>query len=75
MMRSSKIDLKTRQTWFKKHTEASVALNQLLKDREMRDWEKRLEQIEQYRKNARAQAESESSIIDENNQSKQAGQV
>ncbi len=34
----SKIDLRTRQGWFREHTNAVLALNQILKDRQDRDW-------------------------------------
>jgi len=43
------LDLKTRERWTQLYNNTSQILNQLLKDRQMRDWEKRLRQIEKYR--------------------------
>jgi len=42
------IDLKTRQGWFEKHTSAVLALNQLLKDLQMKKWEIRLQEVEKH---------------------------
>ncbi len=44
-----KLDLKTRERWTQLYNNTSQILNQLLKDRQMRDWEKRLREIEKYR--------------------------
>ncbi len=44
-------DLKTREHWTQLYNNTSQVLNQILKDRQMRDWEKRLRAIEEYRKN------------------------
>ena len=54
MMRDERIDLKSRQGWLKSYTEAARTLSQVLKEREERDWEKRLRVIEEYRKRAGA---------------------
>ncbi len=43
------LDLKTRERWTQLYNNTSQILNQLLKDRQMRDWEKRLRVIEKYR--------------------------
>jgi len=42
-------DLKTRECWSQLHMSTSQILNTVLRDRQMRDWEKRLKEIEQYR--------------------------
>ena len=54
MMRDEKIDLRSRQGWLKSYTDAARTLSQVLKEREERDWEKRLRLIEDYRKRATA---------------------
>ena len=43
------LDLKTRERWTQLYNNTSQILNQLLKDRQMRDWEKRLREIEKHR--------------------------
>jgi len=50
MMNDERIDVKTRQAWFKRYTDAVRTLSQILKAREEKDWENRLRQIEEYRK-------------------------
>jgi hypothetical protein len=45
------MDLKTRERWTQLYNNTSQVLNQVLNDRQMRDWEKRLRAIEEYRKN------------------------
>jgi hypothetical protein len=45
-----KMDLKTRERWTQLYNNTSQVLNQILKDRQMRDWEKRLREIEEYEK-------------------------
>ena len=50
MMRDEKIDLRSRQSWLKSYTDAARTLSQVLKEREEKDWEKRLRVIEEYRK-------------------------
>ena len=54
MMRDEKIDLRSRQSWLKSYTDAARTLSQVLKEREEKDWEKRLRVIEEYRKRASA---------------------
>lgn len=60
MLQDSKIDLKTRQGWFEKYTSAALALNQVLKDRQDRDWERRLKELEEFRKNIKRNIEQRS---------------
>ena len=50
MMNDDRIDLKTRQGWFKRYTDAARALTLALKAREEKDWEKRLREVREYRK-------------------------
>ena len=45
-----RMDLKTRERWTQLYTNTSKVLNAILNDRQMRDWEKRLREIEAYRK-------------------------
>ena len=47
------MDLKTRERWTQLYNNTSQVLNQVLRDRQMRDWEKRLQLIEQHRKNGK----------------------
>ena len=54
MMRDERIDLRSRQSWLKSYTDAARTLSQVLKEREEKDWEKRLRVIEEYRKRATA---------------------
>src|SRR6266581_2183958 len=54
MMRDERIDLRSRQGWLKSYTDAARTLSQVLKEREERDWEKRLRVIEEYRKRTSA---------------------
>ncbi len=48
MLDASK-DLKTRDRWTQLHMSTSQTLNTVLRDRQMRDWEKRLRLIEESR--------------------------
>ena len=50
MMNDERIDVKTRQGWFKRYTDATRVLTLALKAREEKDWEKRLREIREYRK-------------------------
>src|SRR5437667_7445273 len=54
MMRDERMDLRSRQGWLKSYTDAARTLSQVLKEREEKDWEKRLRVIEEYRKRATA---------------------
>ena len=42
--------MKTRESWFQKYTNAVLALNQLLKDLQYKEYEKRLKVIEDSRR-------------------------
>lgn len=46
MMTNRKLDPKTRESWAQLHTNTSQVLNQILKDKQRRDWEKRLRELE-----------------------------
>ena len=59
MIGDKRIDAKTRQGWFKRYTDANRALIQALRAREEKDWEKRLEEIREYRRKAAVNIESE----------------
>ena len=48
------MDLKTRERWTQLYNNTSQVLNQVLRDRQMRDWEKRLQLIEQHRKTGKS---------------------
>src|SRR5439155_16049468 len=49
IMLDSNKDLKTRERWTQLHNSTSQILNTVLRDLPMRDWEKRLNEIEEYR--------------------------
>ena len=49
IMLDSNEDLKTRERWTQLHNSTSQILNTVLRDLQMRDWEKRLKEIEEYR--------------------------
>ena len=49
IMLDSNKDLKTRERWTQLHNSTSQKLNTVLRDLQMRDWEKRLKEIEEYR--------------------------
>src|SRR5207244_9245771 len=49
IMIDSNKDLKTRGRWTQLHNSTSQILNTILRDMQMRDWEKRLKEIEEYR--------------------------
>ena len=46
VMTDSKLDLKTRERWAQKHAYAAHTLGELLRDRQYREWEKRLKELE-----------------------------
>ncbi len=48
MMSNPKFDLRTKERWAQIHTTTAQALNRILRDRKQRDWEKRLELVEEY---------------------------
>lgn len=41
------LDAKSREQWTQKHTNTALALNQILGDRQNRNWEERLKEIEE----------------------------
>ncbi len=47
------LKMKTREEWFQKYTNAVLALNQLLKDSQYKDYEKRLKVLEESGKTPR----------------------
>ena len=49
IMLDSNKDLKTRERWTQLHNSTSQILNTILRDMQMRDLEKRLKEIEEYR--------------------------
>ncbi len=46
MMLNEKLDVKTREAWTQKHTNTAQVLNQVLQDRQLKNWEKRLRELE-----------------------------
>jgi hypothetical protein len=50
IMLDSNKDLKTRERWTQLHNGTSQILNTVLRDLQMRDWEKRLKLIEEWEK-------------------------
>ncbi len=49
MMSNPKLDAKAREKWTQIHTNTAQILNQVLRDRQNRDWEKRLQEMEEAR--------------------------
>lgn len=47
------LDLKTHERWTQLYNNTSTVLNQVLKDRQMKDWERRMRVIEEYQKDQR----------------------
>lgn len=47
MMFNEKLDIKARERWTQVHTNTSQVLNQVLKDRQLKDWERRLQEFEE----------------------------
>lgn len=45
------LDLRTHERWTQLYNNTSTVLNQILKDRQMKDWESRPREIEEYEKN------------------------
>ena len=46
MMTNTKLDPKTRERWTQLHTNTAQVLNQVLRDQQAKDWEKRLKELE-----------------------------
>jgi hypothetical protein len=49
IMHDQNKDLKTRERWTQLHNSTSQILNTILRDMQMKDWEKRLKEIEDYK--------------------------
>ena len=47
MIQNPNLDVKTREGCIQNHTNTALALNQILKDRQNRDWEERLRELEE----------------------------
>ena len=45
MMTNQKLDPKTRERWTQLHTNTAQVLNQILRDNQFREWEKRLKEL------------------------------
>ena len=71
MMMDERIDAKTRQAWLKNYANANRVFIQALKAREEKDWEKRVEEIREYRRKAATQIEAELSDTKAKDQSQQ----
>jgi hypothetical protein len=50
VLSDEKLDLRTHEHWTQLYNNTSTTLNQILKDRQMRDWENRLREIEEHEK-------------------------
>ncbi len=46
MMMNQKLDPKTRERWTQLHTNTAQVLNQILRDKQYKEWEKRLRELE-----------------------------
>jgi len=46
MMQNEKLDARTRERWTQLHTNTAQVLNQVLRDQQAKDWEKRLKELE-----------------------------
>ena len=46
MMTNTKLDPKTRERWTQLHTNTAQVLNQVLRDQQAKDWERRLKELE-----------------------------
>ena len=57
------MDLKTRERWTQLYNNTSQVLNQILKDRQMRDWEKRLREIEEYEETTKRAEGSQAGVM------------
>ncbi len=55
------MDLKTRERWTQLYNNTSQVFNQVRKDRQTGDWERRLRAIEEYRKNPKRAEGSQAS--------------
>ena len=46
MILNDKMDVRTRERWTELHTRTAQVLNQILRDRQFKEWEKRLNEME-----------------------------
>ena len=69
MMTNLKLDPKTRERWTQLHTNTAQVLNQVLRDRQYRDWEKRLKEMEAAGRIPRKTVWSRDSSCDDNGRS------
>jgi len=69
MMTNLKLDPKTRERWTQLHTNTAQVLNQVLRDRQYRDWEKRLKELEAAGRIPRKTVWSTDSSCDDNGRS------
>ena len=46
MTQNEKLDARTRERWTQLHTNTAQVLNQVLRDQQAKDWEKRLKELE-----------------------------
>ena len=49
-MLNEKLDAKTRESWTQKHTNTAQVLNIVLRDSQLKDWERRLRELEARRR-------------------------
>lgn len=49
-MLNEKLDAKTREAWTQKHTNTAQVLNMVLRDSQLKDWERRLKEMEDRRR-------------------------
>jgi len=69
MMTNLKLDPKTRERWTQLHTNTAQVLNQVLRDRQYRDWEMRLKELEAAGRIPRKTVWSRDSSCDDNGRS------
>jgi len=69
MMTNLKLDPKTRERWTQLHTNTAQVLNQVLRDKQYRDWEKRLKELEAAGRIPRKTVWSRDSSCDDNGRS------
>ena len=46
MMLNERLDVRTRERWTQMHTNTAQVLNQILRDRQFKEWENRLRELE-----------------------------
>ena len=53
VLSDEKLDLRTHEQWTQLYNNTSTVLNQVLKDRQMKDWKRRMRVIEEYQRDQR----------------------